>query len=134
MHVAKFNRILTQIETGFNVLDSLPVVSVASSLIRATAGKVQMLVGAFLALTGTLGQLINSSDQKKWEKLTKIGLEHMTHGGLNLLRGAGEFLLGVYTYGIGNLVLFGIQFASENGFEPHVKYGIFSEKRVYLLV
>lgn len=116
------NRMLTNIEIGFNIADSLPVISFVSTPLRILAGKVQTLFGLICAVGGAIGKAI-FGNTRYWAELKKMGQEQMLQGALNVLRGFGEALLTVMTLSLGNIVLLGLQELSPNGFNPLERYG-----------
>ena len=117
--------VFTAVEQGFNIAGSLPVVSFFSGVLRVLVGKIQCVAGLSMALAGGIGQL--ASKDKKWEKLTQLGLEHTLHGALNAIRGAGEAILCAATGGIGNLFLLIPNLMQKPPFSPYVQYGILTD-------
>lgn len=116
------DRALTNAETTFNVLGSIPAVAMFSGSLRAVAGKVQFVVATILTGISSLGSLFSrsESEQQKWDHRAKAGLEYMTHGALNFCRGVGEAFLG-YTL-FGSLIPLYIQLSSKEMFAPRYGY------------
>lgn len=127
--IRKINESFNEAETCFNVAGSFPIISVPSGVIRAHIGTAQTVVGAALAVIGSMGHVFSDRDDKRWLKLVKLGVEHLIQGALNFIRGVGETLLGIYTLGIGNLILMAVQYHSKEGFEPILKYGFITEDK-----
>ena len=112
--------IFTNIEKGFNIAGSLPIVSLFSGTLRAIAGKIQLLAGAVIAGIGLIKNLF--SPNQKWANFTALGSELMIHGALNAVRGFGEALLCVSTL-IGNVFLLIPNMVKEDMFSPYFAYG-----------
>lgn len=126
--MVQLNRELNRIETGFNVLGSIPVVQVGSGIVRANLGYVQFLSGCGIGGLGLLGQFIHG-DSKSMDNTTKLGAEHMMHGALNTIRGFGESIVGIMPLvspvplGVTLSVMpLTIQLLSKEGFAPRFKY------------
>lgn len=115
------NKTLTKIETGFNIAGSIPIVALLSSSVRYTAGIVQACVGAAIAGISMLAQMV-SNQNTKWERFSQKGIEHLTHGVLNAVRGMVEGVAAATL--LGTLIIFGVQAARPEKFAPIVKYGI----------
>lgn len=113
------NKTLTDVERGFNIAGGIPVVAVLSGALRAVAGKFQVIAGAIIGILGLIGQMV-SNNAAKWEHIAQKGLETVMHGGLNLLRGFGETLVGLTV--VGSLGILAGQALSKNKFEPIYKY------------
>ncbi len=113
------NKIFTDVERGFNIVDSIPVVAIFTSPIRVVAAKVQMLLSGIIALIGFAAQ-VSGLQEKKWKIVTQQGGDLFLHGALNLVRGLGELFL-AYTV-IGSLALFVYQSVSVKQFAPIVSY------------
>lgn len=124
----RINHVLTNVEKVFNVIDCMPYgIGMISGAIRFKLGKIQMIAGAAIAGVGLVGQLVGE-DKYKWKQVTRLGVEHMIHGGLNSLRGLGTVLLGAATLGFGNLCLLIPNIAKDDPFSPEFKYGTFTSK------
>jgi hypothetical protein len=120
-----FNKIATKTEVAFNIAGSLPVISIASGALRMAIGKTQLVAGLVLFFAGTClssnsHNLPKNFSRAQLNRATRLGNEHVKHGALNLIRGAGEFSLGVSTMGLGNLALFALQ--TKNKFQPIYGY------------
>ncbi len=123
------NKACTTIETAFNVTGSLPAVSYVNTF-RVLLGKIQFVSGALTAIGATLAQAIESHKRApnpatlaKMERLQKFGMQHVIHGGLNVLRGCAEVALAVTTFGIGNMVVFlPYNLLRNPAFSPHHGY------------
>ena len=113
------NENLTQIETGFNVAGSIPIVAIFSGPLRVACAKIQFIAGGILGVAGFVGQLVGSNE-RKWEIVASHGVENMIHGSFNVLRGVSEFIIGLTAIGPLGL-LFG-QMISNNRFAPIIKY------------
>jgi hypothetical protein len=115
------NKTLTKVETGFNVAGSIPIVALFSSSLRYTAGIIQACVGAAIAGVSMLAQMV-SKQTAKWDQFSQKGIEHLTHGVLNAVRGIVEGVAAATL--LGTLIIFGVQAARPEKFAPIVKYGI----------
>lgn len=120
------NKTLNVVETGFNIAGSIPVVSVFSGLIRATIGKIQLIAAMIFTGICLLAEH-TSKEPKKWNALSTYGIEHMTHGSLNILRGMTESFLGSTI--VGSIIPFAIQISREEKFDPMFKYGALTDQR-----
>lgn len=115
----------TNIEKGFNVAGSIPIVSFISGAVRAVAGKIQALVGAIMA---TIGLISYSMTQEfKWKELVNDGNELIVHGALNFFRGVGEATLSASTL-IGNVFLLIPNLMKDDKFSPYFAYGSFNRQ------
>ncbi len=118
-----FNRThaaLTKIETGFNVTGSVPVVGMFSGSVRFIAGKVQAVVGAIMAAVGFIAQILHSENARDWRKIKNEGVQQLTHGALNALRGLAEAFLGWTVLGSIGLLVY--QLGRNEKFAPQFKY------------
>ncbi len=132
----KVNRRLTNLEAGFNIAGSIPVVGIVSGATRAALAKVQIIVGASLFIRGTFGAYCArdkkilgvpatqrthcGKDKEHWNAVASFGAEQTIHGALNIFRGYNEFYLSCYGANIG----LGIwQIFRDKGFAPVVSYG-----------
>jgi membrane-bound ClpP family serine protease len=119
---------LTNIEKGFNIAGSIPVVSFFSGAIRAIAGKIQGVVGAIFFVMGLASYMV--TNDSRWIPLINLGSELVIHGALNVLRGVGEAMLCVTTL-VGNIMLLVPNMSKEDMFSPYFDYGSFTiEERV----
>ncbi|MBA2728915.1 MAG: hypothetical protein H0U49_12175 [Parachlamydiaceae bacterium] len=112
------NRVLTDIEIGFNKADAIPIVGVFSSALRIAAGKVQFTAGVCITFTGLIGS-ISGNNNYAWRSVVQLGCDQMIHGCLNVIRGVGTLLLA--STGL-NFLLLAQAFRPE-GFAPVVQYG-----------
>lgn len=112
------NRVLTDVETGLNIIDAVPVVGVFSSALRIGAGKIQFAVGASIAFVGIFGSL-SGNNKHAWRNVVRLGCDQMLHGALNTIRGIGTLLLAATGL---NFVLAAQVFRKE-GFAPVIQYG-----------
>ena len=117
--ILEVNNYLAKTEELFNVTGSIPIVAIVSGAVRALAGVVQSFAGMILGFIGLAGMLISPKNYK-WEHLAKTAFEQFNHGGLNFLRGLGEYLLGLTFFG--SIALFVYQGTSPNKFQPSYKY------------
>jgi hypothetical protein len=113
------NEFAKSVEIGFNVADSIPIVAIVGSSLRANAACVQFIAAAIFTLIGCIGQIAQSHNFT-WPVVFENGCEHMFHGALNYIRALGEFFLA--TTVIGSIGLFVYQMCSKNGFNPIVSY------------
>ena len=113
----------TNIEKGFNIAGSIPVVSLFSGAIRAIAGKIQGIVGALFSALGLASYMI--TNDSKWIPLINLGSEFIIHGALNVLRGLGEAMLCATTL-VGNVMLLVPNMSKEDMFSPYFEYGSFT--------
>jgi hypothetical protein len=116
--------LFTSIEKGFNIAGTIPVVSFFSGMIRAIAGKVQMIAGAILSTISYIAFLVTNNP--KWNELILIGNEFILHGALNILRGIGEASLCATTI-VGNIALLIPNMNQEDLFGPYFTYGILTD-------
>jgi hypothetical protein len=112
------NRVLTDVETGVNIIDAIPVAGVFSSALRIGAGKTQFAVGALISFVGLFGSL-SGNNKHAWKNVVQLGCDQMFHGVLNIVRGVGTLLLAATGL---NFVLAAQVFRKE-GFAPVVQYG-----------
>ena len=126
---------LTYIEKCFNIAGSIPIVGMAAGCIRAACGTAQFVYGGFICKIGIIGQVISPGSNSSI-KVTRSGQDHSMHGGLNVARGVSEAAFAGILCAAGSFqfrdhpILFTgisllpatLQFLSENGFEPRVKY------------
>jgi hypothetical protein len=117
--------LFTNIEKGFNVAGTIPVVSFFSGMVRAVAGKVQMIAGAILSAFSYINFLITK--HPKWAYLADVGNEFILHGALNILRGLSEASLCASTV-VGNVVLLLPNMSKEDMFSPYFSYGTLSDR------
>lgn len=115
----ELNKTLTKTEEGFNFAGSLPLVAIVSGALRMLVGTVQAIAGAIIGMVGLVGMIVNP-ESRKWEDISKSALENFAHGGMNLFRGFGEYILGLTVFG--TLGLLALQLTSENKFQPIIKY------------
>lgn len=119
----------TEAEKVFNIVACIPALGILSGVIRAFAGKLQMISGVALASIGEFNlQMIKMSKKEsavknKWETISELGKEMTIHGCLNMIRGTGEALIGTYTFGLGNLFLIIPNIVDNQNFEPRMRYG-----------
>ena len=115
------NEALTNVEKVFNVAECIPIVGIVSSALRFVLAKVQLAVGIiFLTLGLVLTLLSQNQRQHSW---VKLGVEHIMHGILNGIRGSLTFALGMYTYGIGNIICLVPNLIIKPTFSPVLRYG-----------
>jgi hypothetical protein len=110
----KIDKLAQLAEQGFNIADSIPIVSLTTSQCRLVAGLVQLVAAAVFSLIGLVAQVC--SEDQKWVDLANRSVEHLKHGLANMGRGLGEFLLACTI--IGPLFLLVYQSASSNKFAP----------------
>jgi hypothetical protein len=120
----ELNQAFTNIEKGFNIVESVPVVAGWSSALRAVIGAIQAIAGAILGLVGLIGKA--ASGDQTWTKLSHEGLAQMGHGAANFLRGVGAFFVATTFFGslaLGALQLWGRDDNKHgNGFRPIIPY------------
>lgn len=114
------NNNLTEIETLFNMLGSLPVIGMVSGSVRVTAGAVQTVSAVIFATASFIAKscVSNLNERAVWADRTEIGVNHIYHGIGNIFRGAVEGIMS-FTL-IGSVCLFVVQIASERKFQPLV--------------
>ena len=117
--MTNINAKLTQIERGFNMAGSLPLIGTVPAVIRVGCGQIQFNAGCFIGTFGLVGQLVHPTSEK-WENITYAGGENIIHGALNILRGLGEAVASITV--VGNAIPLGIQILSSNGFNPQFEY------------
>lgn len=127
--MAAINRTCANVETGFNLINSMPIISAPGGLVRAQLGKVQMLAGATLAGSAALAYIplsllgVPERSLQGLRNVVHFGADHMVHGALNTARGYGEFALGFTTLGVANL-LFLFPMNASNDFRPVRPYPV----------
>lgn len=126
--VISANKIGYEAERALNFINSLPVICGIGSTVRIALATLQVIAGLATAAIGEIGLLVttrndeNAALVRKWELLSKTGIEHVIHGCLNYLRGTAEGLLASWTFGLGNVVL--IIPNAKKDFAPHTfNYG-----------
>lgn len=126
----------TNLERGLNIAAIIPFLGpMTSAVIRIPMGKIQFLTGAiFASLTEALhfiGSKFNADKEllKTLRKLSTLGLEFMIHGALNVIRGAGELLIGTCTFGLGSIGLIVPNIVHQRNFAPYFTYGSLLEER-----
>lgn len=129
LYITAINQTGTDVEKIFNILNSMPFFALLFGPLRVVAGKIQTLTGALLAGLGELGAFIGRQTgappelMHKWNTISKLGLEHIIHGSLNVLRGSGESLIAGYTMGLANMLLFVPNLSNNRNFAPYFTYG-----------
>lgn len=108
---------LNEFEKVFNVVNSIPIVAMASTPLRVAAGKIQAVVGAIMGIFGLLGYIVTLGS-KKFGYIASTGGENLLHGVLNIIRGLGEGLLAVTVIGSAGLLI--AQLLTD--FDPIIKY------------
>lgn len=106
---------LNEVEKGFNIAGSIPIVGVVSGAVRVVASVVQMAAGVVLAGIGLLHAAVNGFKSDVFAS----GRKHFSHGGLNLGRGCIEMCLATSFLA---LVWFGVQALSPIKFQPIFRY------------
>lgn len=113
------SKVFSSVEQGFNVLNSSPIVGIATSPIRIIAAKIVMLVSGIFVLKGFIYKG-SHQEEDPWKGVSERANEIFLHGALNWVRGIGEAALSLTI--IGSLGLFAYQLASPNGFAPIIRY------------
>lgn len=126
--IATTNILGTDIEKIFNVVSCLPFLGMIGSAIRVVCGKVQIIAGLALSSIAEVGLFLERKENEsvlrgKWLVLSKLGLEQVLHGCLNVLRGTGETILSSYTFGVGNVFLLAPNMCNKREFNPYLEYG-----------
>lgn len=85
----KMIKILAKSETALNLIGYIPVISSMSGLVRMVGGKIQALIGFFVAAF-SLFTAFKSVNKFRALLIFRIGLEHLLHGICNLIRGSIE--------------------------------------------
>lgn len=123
------NEMATKIETGFNVLGSLPFIGAVSGLLRIVAGKIQIVASAVLVLVGIIGAAVSRAPHARFRfrQMRELGKEHVIHGLLNIIRGAVEFFAGTSfagtsLRGFGSLFMLIPNLSQDRMFSPAYKY------------
>ena len=126
--LGSLNRVLTNIETAFNIAECIPWgIGASAGGLRVEFGEIQGLTGLGVAAIGFVGQLV-SDNKWKWKKVTNLGLEHARHGGRNMLRGFAAVILGMTPFGIGNLAFLIPNLRNPIPFSPIFKYRTFTRQ------
>jgi len=119
----------TDLERGLNLASSTPVLCLLSGPLRILIGKAQVIAGSLIAAIGETGLFMNAKPEAnmesiyKWHTISKLGIEHIIHGCLNILRGTGETYLATYTMGLGNIILLIPNLGHGRNFDPFFGYG-----------
>lgn len=122
------NEMCTDAEKIFNMLECLPVIGWISGSIRHLFGQAQAVSGIALAALSETGVYFCSEKEedlplkKKWEHLSKIGIEMVIHGCFNMIRGSIAAYIGSYTLGAGNLLLIAPNMINGRNFNPYYGY------------
>ena len=118
------NQAATGIEMGFNIAGSMPVIGAGSGLLRMVAGKVQAVTAALLVIVGLIGGATTSSlvAKLRFRHIKQLGMEHLQHGFLNIIRGAVEFFAGTSLQGFGSLFMLIPNLGQDKIFSPACKY------------
>jgi hypothetical protein len=100
----------TNVERVFNVMDTVPVLAIATSPGRTVMGLVQAVVGLLFAAVSACGaaharRIGDSESQRKWDVLTGLGLGEAIAGSLLAVRGLAETILAVTTLSIGTILI-----------------------------
>ncbi len=111
---------LTLVEEKFNIAGCIPIVGFISGSLRCVAGKIQFYAGLILAGASLAFQFTLPADKVTWEKITADSLQHVVHGGLNVMRGFVEALIS-FTF-IGNAALIAAQCSLKTKFKPILPY------------
>lgn len=119
--------LFTTIEKGFNIAGTIPVISFFSGMIRAIAGKIQMIAGAILSTISYVALLV--TNHPKWNEYILIGNEFILHGALNILRGIGEASLCATTI-VGNIALLIPNMNQKELFGPYFTYGMLTDTEI----
>ena len=102
------NTMTTWIDTAFNALDSIPVVSLATSPYRILAGTVQAVAGAVIYGTVYLAKDCFTKEQMPiLHEIVVLSDIQLLFGCNNVIRGIGELIL-AYTI-VGSLLVLGYE-------------------------
>lgn len=128
-YISSVNQTGTDAEKIFNILNNMPFFALLFGPLRIISGQLQVIAGTIFAGMGELGYFIGNQTgapqdlMHKWQMISKLGLEHMIHGCLNILRGTGEAFIASYTMGIANVFLFVPNLSNNRNFAPYFTYG-----------
>ena len=113
---------ITRTETFFNILGSIPVVSIVSGMVRSIVCKIYFVAGMIFTAFSLLFMAYFSRTEAfdRWAHLAEKGALHMFHALANVFRGYTESSLGCTT--IGSFILLAVQLVSEEGFAPRLTY------------
>ncbi|KIA76214.1 MULTISPECIES: hypothetical protein [Parachlamydia] len=134
MNVDRFSSACNSLETGFNILECVPIVGGFTSAVRTKLGAMQAVAGLVCMVVAGIGIfasncLRDQEAKRKFEAVGRFGAEHTLHGALNMIRGATVVFISACTSGIGNVVMLAPNMAKDEMFTPFFKYGEFTEKR-----
>lgn len=123
------NKMYADAEKVFNIAECLPLIGWISGSLRTLLGQMQAVGGIALTTLGELGVYMASENpqdaalKKKWELLSKIGIEMTVHGCFNTMRGTVAAVIGSYTFGAGNLLLLVPNMINQRNFGAFLQYG-----------
>lgn len=126
--IVKANSFCSDAEKILNIAGSVPGLGFISGSARYVFGNVQVITGIGLLSLSEIGRFIVSSAPqegvlgKKWEVLSKVGMEYTLHGCLNVLRGSAEVIVGKYTFGFGNAIFLVPNMINGRDFNPYFAY------------
>ena len=115
-------------EKIFNMAECLPVIGWLSGSIRTVLGQIQMISGIALTALSEIGKYMSSDKdnetpiKRKWDSLSKIGIEMTIHGSFNTIRGTITATIGGYTFGAGNLLLIVPNIINQRNFSAYYNY------------
>jgi hypothetical protein len=117
-------KLATDIERAFNVAGNIPYVGIVSGSLRAVAGKMQAIAGLAFCIIGVVGTAIahNSKVKHRYQNLTNLGVQHLRHGILNMIRGIIEVGLGCSFGGFGSVFMLIPNLSQDRAFDPYFKY------------
>ena len=130
-NINEFNRACTTVETAFNVCNSIPIVSVVTSPLRAVAGLIQLIAGGITCLGASIAKAIEQNRKNPNQqvltnarKFQVYGSQHAIHGALNTLRGVGETMISLPLWGLFSAFLLIPNLSKDPAFSPYHGYKI----------
>lgn len=115
-----FEKNFTDIEKSFNLVGCLPGVSILSGVVRATLGKVQLVVSGIFAVSSLFLYFIPQVNKSLWYSRACMNGTFIIHGAANIIRGYSESLLGMTLIGS----IFPLVFQIVYGFDPIIQYRV----------
>jgi hypothetical protein len=128
--IEKMNNVFNGVETVLHVANGVPFICLISSSVQVNLGVLQKVMGLAMAVIGAIGYSLNRRNRDEWVTLLRLGNEHVIQGALNIIDGIGQALMGLYTFGLGNLICLTARYVYRGNFDSFVKYGFISEDKI----
>lgn len=115
------------LEKAANIGACVPVYGTSIIVGRFVGGLAQTVLGVFTRIIGWLVETLidrghlKNWERKKWQEISEIGAEHTKHGLLNVGVAISQFIIGYFTFNLGNVFVH-YYFKSHFNFDPFVHY------------